>query len=79
MHMICKLTNMNPNEFIYNIGDAHIYEEHISDLLIQIDRKPYQFPKLILNKRNDIDKFIMDDFKISNYKYYPHIKMDMII
>ena len=79
LHMIGNLTNLKPYEFIYNIGDAHIYQQHIDDIRKQINREPYDMPKLILNDKNSIDDFELSDFKIKNYQHHPNIKMEMII
>lgn len=79
VHMIGILTDLKPHEFIYNIGDAHIYEEHINDLSIQLDRIPYKFPVLELQNRQNINDFKLSDFSINEYKFHPSIKMKMII
>lgn len=78
-HMIASVCNLEPKEFIYTIGDAHIYEQHIEHLEKQVEKEPYEFPKLKLNHKTDIDDFVLSDFKIENYKYHPTIKMKMII
>ncbi|MBC8306900.1 MAG: thymidylate synthase, partial [Pelagibacterales bacterium] len=70
---------LEAHEFIYNIGDAHIYEEHLGELKHQVSRTPYPFPILQLNKRTNIDDYIVSDFFIKDYKYHPSIKMEMII
>ena len=78
-HMIANVCNLETKEFIYNIGDAHIYEEHIEHLQEQVEKEPYEFPQLKLNDKTNIDDFVLSDFKIENYKYHPTIKMKMII
>ena len=78
-YMIANVCNLEPKEFIYTIGDAHIYEEHIEHLQEQMEKEPYKFPQLKLNDKTNIDDFVLSDFKIENYKYHPTIKMKMII
>jgi thymidylate synthase len=66
-------------DFIYNLGDAHIYETHIPMLKEQIKRKPLSFPKLTIERtREKIDEYSLNDFKIHNYNYHPKIEMKMI-
>ena len=78
LHLIAKHCNLIPYEFFYHLGNAHIYEEHIEPLREQITRKPYEFPILeICNVRDNIYDYVLDDFKIYNYKYHKPIKMDM--
>uniref|UniRef100_A0A6C0C257 thymidylate synthase n=1 Tax=viral metagenome TaxID=1070528 RepID=A0A6C0C257_9ZZZZ len=78
-HMLADICDLEAHEFIYNIGDAHIYEEHLGELKHQVSRTPYPFPTLQLNKRTNIDDYIVSDFFIKDYKYHPSIKMEMII
>ena len=44
-HLIAKHTNLEPYEFIYNLGNTHIYDDHIDGLKQQILRIPYKFLK----------------------------------
>tara|TARA_Y100000389_G_C17450866_1_gene514699 strand:- start:458 stop:1345 length:888 start_codon:yes stop_codon:yes gene_type:complete len=77
-HIIGKMTGLKPTKFHYHIGNAHIYEEHISALNKQILRRPYNFPTIeIANKYTDIEDYTMKDIKIKNYKYHEKISMDM--
>lgn len=69
---------LKPGEFIHHIGDAHIYEEHIDAMELQITRMPFDVPTCeIMNIRENIEDYIIDDFKINNYTYHGKIKMDM--
>tara|TARA_B100001093_G_C26832289_1_gene1016668 strand:+ start:1814 stop:2695 length:882 start_codon:yes stop_codon:yes gene_type:complete len=76
-HILAKHCNLKPKEFIHFIGNAHIYDDHIEPLKEQIDRVPYEFPDIIVNKRDSIDDYMFEDVKVNNYKYYPGIKMNM--
>ena len=79
-YIIANLTNLKPKEFILNIGDAHIYENHIDALMIQTERKARPFPKLkIINNKKTIDEFEFEDFKLIDYNPCSKIKMDMAI
>ena len=80
-YILAKLTNLAPKKLYINIGDAHIYENHIDVLKEQIIREPYLFPVLEINSKKEfskIDDFEIDDFIISNYNYHETLKMDMI-
>jgi thymidylate synthase len=74
---VCDLT---PGDFIHSMGDAHVYLNHIEPLVEQLEREPRPFPTLtIINKRNSIDDFKVDDFKLENYLPYGPIKMHMAV
>ena len=73
--MIAQVCGLKYGEFIHTFGDAHIYNNHIEQLNLQLSREPKSLPKMILNPEvNDIFKFTYDDFKLENYDPYPAIK-----
>ena len=77
-HLIAKHCGLEPYKFIYFLGNAHIYDDHINSLETQILRKPYTFPNIdIINVKNDINDYTIDDFKVTNYNYHETIKMNM--
>jgi thymidylate synthase len=68
-----------PGEFIYMFGNAHIYEEHIDALKIQIEREPMSLPNLqIINKYENINDYSSSDFRLLSYQSHQTIKMKMI-
>lgn len=77
-HMIAQCVNMDVDELIYEVGDAHIYENHKDALYEQLKRCPwkYSLPSLELNPgiKNILD-FKYEDIKIKNYSSYPVIKL----
>ena len=76
--LVAKHCDLEPYEFIYYLGNTHIYEEHADSLKEQIKRKPFEFPKLtIKNARDDINDYELDDFVIRDYKYHEKINMKM--
>lgn len=79
-HIIAQCVNMDVDELIYTVGDAHIYKNHIEPLKEQLTRNPhlYALPTLWLNpEKKNIDDFTYDDIKIIGYKSYPAIKMPL--
>lgn len=78
-HLIAHHCGLEAYEFIHNVGNCHIYEEHIEQVKTQISRTPYEFPTLkILNKKENISDYTIDDFKLENYTHHPRIKAQMI-
>ena len=78
-HLLAIHCDLEPYEFIYYKGNCHIYEEHISNIKIQLQRQPYEFPTLqILNKRENIEDYNIDDFKVCNYKYHETLEYKMV-
>ena len=77
-HLIARHTNLKPLDFIYNLGNAHIYDDHIDNLKQQSNKIPFVFPKLyITNLREKIENYNMEDFCIKDYKCHDNIKLEM--
>lgn len=78
-HIIAKHCDLEADEFVYYLGNAHIYDDHFEPLQIQMEREPYPFPKMIINKKHDnINDYTIDDVTmIDEYKCHPTIKMEM--
>ena len=77
-HLIAKHCGLEAKEFVYFLGNAHIYDDHLEPLKEQMMRSPLPFPKLeILQTRLNIDDYTADDFKLLDYQYHKKIKMEM--
>lgn len=77
-HLLAKHCGLEAGEFVHFIGNAHIYDDHIEPLQLQLKNEPYDFPVLdIKEKRENIDDYKFKDFEVSNYKFHKVIKMDM--
>jgi thymidylate synthase len=83
LEIIAKIVNMVPEELIGNLGDVHLYSNHIEQAKEQITRHPFDLPKLQLPKTDafwlgfDVSLFgHLDptDFTIQNYQSHPIIK-----
>ena len=77
-HLIAKICNLEAYEFIYNLGNVHIYDDHIINLKAQLSRIPYDFPSITINNNSsNIDDYKVEDFIIDNYKCHDSIKLLM--
>jgi len=76
LEIFAKEVNMVPDELICNLGDVHLYSNHIEQAKEQVDRIPFELPKLeILNTEvDDIAHYEIEDFIIKNYQSHPPIK-----
>lgn len=69
--MIAQVTGFEPGEFVHVIADAHIYDRHIPIVKELIEKKPYDAPKITLDKSvTDFYDFTKDSFTIEDYKYH---------
>ncbi len=72
--MVAKVTHLKPYEFIHTIGDGHIYLNHIEQVKLQISREPRLLPKMEIKFHENIEDYIYEDFKLTEYKPHPAIK-----
>ena len=73
--MIAQVCNLQPGDFIHTFGDAHIYNNHIEQVELQISRDPKPLPRMILNPAiTNIFDFTFEDFTLEGYEHHPHIK-----
>ena len=77
--IIAKICGLTPGDFHYCMGDTHIYKNHIEAMKLQVERVPYDFPKINIKNIVDIDNIIFDDIELIDYKSYTNIKMDMAV
>jgi thymidylate synthase len=83
LEMIAKEVNMVPDELIGNLGDTHLYLNHIDQAKEQISREPFELPKLKMNpiflanlEHKSFDEAINGhvNFELENYQSHPSIK-----
>ena len=79
-HILAKHCGLIAEEFVYFLGNAHIYEEHIDILKDQILREPFPFPKIqIKETRDNIEDYSIADIEwLEPYKSHGPMKMKMI-
>ena len=70
--MIADEVNMVPDELIGNLGDVHLYLNHIEQAKEQIKRESLPLPRVFV--RDGIESFGNDDIILENYQSHPAIK-----
>jgi thymidylate synthase len=86
LEIIAKIVNMVPDELIGNLGDVHLYKNHIEPIKEQLNREPFELPKLKFNpiflanlEHKGLDEAINGqvNFELENYQYHPSIKLPL--
>jgi len=70
--IIADEVNMVPGDLIGNLGDVHLYNNHIEQAKEQIKRRPFKLPKIHLIQQDVLNGEF--DYKINNYESHPTIK-----
>ena len=75
LKMVAQVTGLKEGDFVYTLGDAHIYKNHLEQVNLQLTRDPKKLPTMELNKDiKNIFDFKFEDFKLIDYESHPHIK-----
>jgi thymidylate synthase len=79
LEIIAKEVNMVPDELIGNLGDVHLYSNHIEQAKEQISREPFELPEVRLRNYNTLDELLnttnsMDMIQLWRYDSHPTIK-----
>ena len=78
-HLLAIHCGLEAYEFVYFVGNCHIYENAIYACKLQITREPYPFPTISIKQiRENINDYKVEDFEIHNYKSHEAIKVDMV-
>ena len=80
-HMLAHVCDLTPGTFVHNMGDAHVYLDHVDALKVQLEREPRDFPDLVINreKGGSIDGWTADDFEVKGYAPHKGIAMKMSV
>jgi thymidylate synthase len=73
--MIAQVCDLEPGDFIHTFGDVHIYQNHIEQIKMQMERDLRTLPIMNINPNvKDIFSFTFEDFTLEGYDPHPHIK-----
>ena len=72
LEMIAKEVNMIPDELIGNLGDVHLYRNHIEQAKEQITRKPMTLPTVEISELDLLKGSV--ELELKNYIHHDPIK-----
>jgi thymidylate synthase len=73
-HMMAQQADLDVGDLIWTGGDCHIYLNHLEQVKLQLTRKPYPLPQLVVKRKpNSMFDYKFEDFEIVNYQAHPHI------
>ncbi len=78
--MVAQVTGLRPGHFVHTLGDAHIYQNHIDQVQMQLEREPLPLPKLVLDPSvENIDDFRFEHIRLEGYQHAPAIRAPVAV
>jgi thymidylate synthase len=79
-HMMAHQAELAVGDFIWTGGDVHLYLNHLEQTKLQLTRKPYPLPTLVIKRKpKSIFDYRYDDFEIVNYQCQEPIKAEISV
>jgi thymidylate synthase len=79
-HMIASVTGLRVGDFVHTLGDAHLYNNHVDQARIQLQRTPRPLPRLELTPGvRSIFDYRYEDVVVTGYDPYPSIKAPIAV
>jgi thymidylate synthase len=73
--MIAHVCGYELGDFVHTLGDAHIYNDHMEQVNLQLTRDPRTLPHMNINPEvKSIFDFKYEDFELVGYDPHPPIK-----
>ena len=70
--LLCEETGYRPGELIGNLGDVHLYTNHLEQAKLQLTREGRELPDILLKDVNLLEGEF--DYEVLGYKPHPAIK-----
>lgn len=78
-YLLAKHCGLVAHEFVYFIGNCHLYEDHVEPMYTVLDKVPFNFPTVLIKEvRENINDYTVDDFIIDGYQSHELVKMKMV-
>ncbi|HET7369068.1 MAG TPA: thymidylate synthase [Gaiella sp.] len=79
-HMVARVTELRPGDFVHTLGDAHLYLNHLDQAHEQLGREPRALPTLELDPScRTIDDFEIDSIRVVGYDPHPAIRAPIAV
>jgi thymidylate synthase len=78
-HMVAQAVGLEAGDFVHSFGDVHLYTNHMEQAKTQLERTPFDFPKLVMAPKTDLFSFDYADFTIENYQSHGALKAPVAV
>lgn len=79
VHLIANEVGLDVGEFIHTLGDAHIYQNHLTQVEEQLSREMYPLPEINITEGKSLFDLTVDDINLVGYESHPPIKAPIAV
>lgn len=80
LHLVAQACDLEAHEFVHSFGDLHLYNNHLEQAKLVLEREPYPLPRIELNPAiKSLFDFCAEDIKLLDYQSHPFVKADVAI
>ncbi len=78
--MVAQVTGLRAGDFVHTFGDVHLYNNHVEQAELQLEREPRPLPVMEINSSvTNLFDFGYEDFNLKSYDPHPHIKAPVAV
>ena len=79
-HLVAQQCDLGVGDFVWTGGDCHLYLNHLEQVDIQLARRPYPLPRLVIHRKAEsLFDYRFDDIEIADYQCDPNIKAPIAV
>ena len=79
-YMMAQQCDLDVGDFVWTGGDVHLYSNHLEQVKLQLSRKPFPLPKLVIKRKPEsLFDYRFEDFEIKGYESHPHISAPVAV
>ncbi len=78
-HMIAQQADLEVGELVWTGGDCHVYDNHVEQVLTQVSREAYAFPRLQLRRAASLFDYAYEDIEVVGYEHHPAISAPVAV
>jgi thymidylate synthase len=79
-YMMAQQCDLEVGDFVWTGGDVHLYSNHLEQVKLQLSRKPFPLPKLVIKRKPEsLFEYRFEDFEIVGYESHPHISAPVAV
>lgn len=79
MQLLCLETGMKPGLLSGMLGDVHIYEDHLPNARVQVERTPCALPQIVVPNFSGVFNWTYKDVRLMNYQAHDKLEFEIAV